>query len=120
MRVARVTPSLIINSPSFPSVTSSGGIPAVDTPNRRYCSANLTGSAPLLRDGGNLRLPGSTIRISSQAIIAIADPAKRQVQRIRIGRQSAGLRHVDNLLLEELRQVLVEALRTGFFVADRP
>ena len=55
---------------------------------------------------------------SRQSRIAVADAAQRQVQRIDVARQALGFVHVDDLLLEQLGQVLVEALAAGFAVAD--
>src|SRR5688500_17757906 len=55
-----------------------------------------------------------------QPRIAVADAAEGQVQRVDIGGKALGLAHVDDLLHEQLRQVLVEALAAGLAVAHRP
>src|SRR5687768_12838803 len=55
---------------------------------------------------------------SPQAGVAVADAAEGEVQGVGVGRESAGLGDVDDLLLEQLGQVLVEALAAGLAVAD--
>src|SRR5438067_1541826 len=50
--------------------------------------------------------------------IAIADSAQGQRQRIHVARQPLGFVHVDNLFLEQLREVLIEALAARLTVAD--
>ncbi len=62
IRVARVTPLKITNSPSVPSYTHGGGIPLLDAPNRPICRCNLTGPAPVGRDDGTRNVQGSTLR----------------------------------------------------------
>src|ERR1700726_3095309 len=57
---------------------------------------------------------------SPQSRITIADPAQRQVQRVHVAGQALGLGDVDDLLLEQLGKVLVEALAARFAVADGP
>ena len=57
-------------------------------------------------DGENeVALPGSP-----KLRVAVADAAKGEVQGVLVARQSAGFGDVDNLPLEQIGQVLVEAL----------
>ena len=63
--VARVTPSANSSTPSDPSYTSSGGIPATDVPCRAICCWSLYGSAPPDRDPGRRNSAGSTSRRSA-------------------------------------------------------
>jgi hypothetical protein len=62
IRVARVIPLKITNSPSVPSYTHGGGIPALDAPNWAIWRWSFTGSAPRGRDDGTCSLRGSTSR----------------------------------------------------------
>src|SRR5689334_3869911 len=56
---------------------------------------------------------------SPQPRVAVADAAEGEVQGIDVARKALRLAHVDHLLLEQLRQVLVEALAPRLAVAHR-
>ena len=70
-RVARVTPSLITNSPSMPRLTSSGGIPATDLPCRANWRCSFIGSTPSRRPPGRWRVAGSTCKNSRSLIKSV-------------------------------------------------
>ena len=50
--------------------------------------------------------------------VAVPNPAQRQLECIHVARQALGLLHIDDLPVEQLGEMLVEALRAGFLVAD--
>src|SRR5690348_1062594 len=54
----------------------------------------------------------------SQSRIAVADAAEGEVEGVDVAGEALGLGDVDDLLLEQLREVLVEALAAGLAVAD--
>jgi hypothetical protein len=72
IRVARVTPSLMISSPSLPRLTSTGGIPSVEIPYRENCRCSFRKSAPLLRLPGTRSVAGSTSRKSPRLILTVS------------------------------------------------
>src|SRR4051812_32175484 len=65
-------------------------------------------------------LPPSSFGGSPQLRVAVSDAAEGEVQGVEVAGQPLGLGHVDDLLVEQLGQVLVEALAAPLAVAPAP